>query len=156
MSRRTQIQLSDQEIHDFLKSSRTMILVSNGKNGWPHPMPMWFWVDDDNNIFMTTFRKSQKVNNIKRDPRVTLLVESGDAYQELKSVVIYAEAEVVDDLDYTTEIMFNLSAARGEVDAGQADAVKGPMQRSASKRVVLRFNPKKIVSWDHAKLGGVY
>jgi PPOX class probable F420-dependent enzyme len=156
MSRRDQIKMSDEEIKNFLKSARTMILVSNGKDGYPHPMPMWFWVDDDGTVFMTTFRKSQKVRNLKRDPRVSLLVESGDAYQELRSVLIYAEAEVIDDLEYTKQTMFNISAGRGDVNSDQPDVVMGALERSAGKRVVLRFKPSKIVSWNHAKLGGVY
>ena len=63
MSRRDQIRLSEEEMLDYLKTSRTMIMVSNGKNGYPHPMPMWFAVGDDKNIYMTTFKKSQKINN---------------------------------------------------------------------------------------------
>ncbi|MBT5793136.1 MAG: pyridoxamine 5'-phosphate oxidase, partial [Gammaproteobacteria bacterium] len=88
MSRRDQIKMTDDEIGSYLKNSRTIILVSNGKNGFPHPMPMWYAVDDQNVVYMTTFRKSQKINNLKKDPRVALLVESGDVYQELKSVLI--------------------------------------------------------------------
>ena len=77
MSRRDQINLNQAEITDFLKNSRTIILVSNGKNGYPHPMPMWYAVGDDNTIYMTTFRKSQKINNLRKDPKCALLVESG-------------------------------------------------------------------------------
>jgi len=156
MSRRDQITMSDEEIRDFLKSSRTMMLVSNGKDGYPHPMPMWFYVDDEGTVFMTTFRKSQKVKNLKRDPRVTLLAESGEAYQELKSVLIYADAEIIDDLDTTRQTMYNVSVSRGDVAPGQPDVVMGALERTASKRVTMRFKPKKIVSWDHTKLGGVY
>ena len=80
--------MTDDEIGSYLRDSRTIILVSNGKNGFPHPMPMWYSVDDQNVVYMTTFSKSQKINNLKKDPRVALLVESGDVYQELKSVLI--------------------------------------------------------------------
>ena len=67
MSRRNKINMSDQEINDYLRAARTMILVSNGKDGYPHPMPMWFAIDDDNNIYMSTFRKSQKISNLRRE-----------------------------------------------------------------------------------------
>lgn len=156
MSRRDQIRLTDEEITDYLKSSRTMILVSNGKDGYPHPMPMWYWVDDEGIVYMTTFRKSQKINNIKRDPRVSLLVESGDAYQELKGLVIYSDAEIIDDIEYTAEIMFNLSVARGDAQSGQQEMIHDAMKKTAEKRVVMKFKPNRIVSWDHSKLGGVY
>ena len=46
-SRRNNIELSDAEIRAFLASRKTLIIVSNGKDGYPHPMPMWFYVDDE-------------------------------------------------------------------------------------------------------------
>ena len=156
MSRRDQIRLTDDEVADFLRTSRTIILVSNGKNGYPRPMPMWYAVDDNNVVTMTTFRKSQKINNLKRDPRVALLVESGDAYQELKSVLIYTEVELIDDVEATRDILFNISVQRGDLQADAGEAIREGMMNTASKRIGMRFTPDKIVSWDHSKLGGVY
>ena len=156
MPRRDKIRMTDEEISDFLRSSRTMILVSNGKNGYPHPMPMWFTVDDDNRVYMTTFRKSQKISNLKKDPRVSLLVEAGKKYQELKSLLIYTEVEIIDDIEVTTDVMFKMSLQRGDVTTDQEEAVKKGLRKTAEKRVVMKFNPGKIVSWDHSKLGGVY
>jgi nitroimidazol reductase NimA-like FMN-containing flavoprotein (pyridoxamine 5'-phosphate oxidase superfamily) len=157
MSRRDQIKLTQEEIEEFLKSSRTIILVSNGRNGFPHPMPMWYLQDEEGRILMTTFRKSQKIFNLKRDPRVTLLVESGDNYEELKSVLIEAEAEIIDDLETTIDTMFRLSVHRGEASPEQEEVMKDGLRKGVGrKRVVMRFKPLSYVSWDHRKLGGVY
>ncbi len=156
MSRRDQIRMSDAEIADFLKQSRTIILVSNGKDGYPHPMPMWYAVDDDNTIYMTTFRKSQKINNLKRDARVALLVESGDAYEELKSVLIYTEVELLDDVEATRDILFKISVQRGDLQEDASEAVREGMMNTASKRIGMKFTPDKIITWDHSKLGGSY
>lgn len=156
MSRRNQIFMSDEERTAYLKAARTIILVSNGKDGYPHPMPMWFYVDDNGVVFMSTFRKSQKVKNLQRDPRVALLVESGDAYQDLKGVVMYCNAELIDDLETTKRTMYNVSLTRGDATADQPDVVLGALERTASKRVTMKFEPGRIVSWDHSKLGGVY
>ena len=156
MSRRDQIRLTDDEIADYLRESRTIILVSNGKDGFPHPMPMWFAVDDDNVVYMTTFRKSQKINNLKRDPKVALLVESGDAYQELKSVLIYTEVELLDDVEATRDILFNISVQRGDMDENADASIREGMMNTAAKRIGMKFTPDKIISWDHSKLGGVY
>ncbi len=156
MSRRDKIRLTEEEITEFLRSSKTMICVSNGRNGHPHPMPMWFAVDDDNTVYMTTFRKSQKINNLRSDPRVSLLVETGEIYQELKSFLFYTEAEIIDDIDTTVDVMFRISLHRGEVTPDQEKAVKENLHRTAGKRVVMKFPPGKVVSWDHSKLGGVY
>ena len=157
MSRREQIQLTAEETDEFLRSSRTIILVSNGKNGFPHPMPMWYLQDDEGRILMTTFRKSQKIFNLKRDPRVALLVESGDVYQELKSVLIEAEAEIIDDLENTIDTMFKLSVHRGEASPDQEEVMKDGLRNGVgTKRVVMRLKPLSVVSWDHKKLAGVY
>jgi len=156
MSRREKIQLTEEEISAFIRSSKTMILVSNGRKGFPHPMPMWFAVDEDDQILMTTFRKSQKVLNIKKDPKVALLVEAGVAYQELKSVLILAEAEIIDQPEYTAEVMSKISIFRGDAAADQEDLVLQGSKRAAPKRVVIRFKPVSVVSWNHAKLQGVY
>ena len=156
MSRRDKIRMSDSEIADFLRSSRTITLVSNGKDGFPHPMPMWYAVDENNVITMTTFGKSQKINNLKRDPRVALLVESGDKYEDLKSVVIYTEVELLDDVEATRDILFNISVQRGDLQADAGEKVREGMMKSASKRTGMRFTPDKIVTWDHSKLGGTY
>ncbi len=157
MSRRDQIRLSDEEIHDFLRENKTIILNSVGPDGFPHPMPMWFSADDALVISMTTFRKSQKILNLKRDPRVSLLVESGLEYQELKGVVIYGRAELSEDLD---EIIATLLAAAGQQaptdDADAQKKMREVMKGTASKRTLIRVKPEKIISWNHAKLGGVY
>lgn len=156
MSRREQIQMTEQELSTFIRSAKTMILVSNGRNGFPHPMPMWFAVDEDDQILMTTFRKSQKVLNLKKNPKVALLVESGVAYQELKSVLILAEAEIVDEPEYTAETMSMISIFRGDANADQKDMVFQGSLRAAPKRVVMRFKPVRVMSWDHSKLQGAY
>ena len=156
MSRRDQINMTDDEIGSYLKNSRTIILVSNGKDGYPHPMPMWYHVDDQNAVYMTTFSKSQKINNLRKDSRVALLVESGDVYQELKSVLIYTEVELIEDVEATRDILFNISVQRGDLQADAGEAIREGMMRTASKRIGMKFTPDKIVTWDHSKLGGVY
>ena len=157
MSRRDQIRLGDAEVTDFLVSSKTIILVSNGPTGFPHPMPMWFVCEPDGAIRMTTYSRSQKVENLRRDPRVALLVESGLEYTELKGVVFYGQAEVIDD---TEQVIDTLLAAAGnpaaDADAEQQAQIRDGMRKNASKRVLIRVKPDRVVSWDHSKLGGVY
>ena len=150
MSRRNQIRLTDDEVRKYLEESRTIILVSQGPEAFPHPMPMWFAVDDDGSICMATYRSSQKIKNIQRDPRVSLLVESGARYAELKGVVIYGHAEIIDDFERVTDVL--LAAAGAESNASTRKGVA----KTAAKRYLIRVKPERIVSWDHAKLGGTY
>ena len=159
MSRRDQIRLADDEIRSFLESEKTIILVSNGPQGFPHAMPMWFVTEPDGTIRMTTYAKSQKVMNLRRDPRVAVLVESGLDYRELRGVVFYGRAEVIDDVEQVIDTLLaasdDPSRAVAAGDPGQR-AIRDGMRRNASKRVLIRVKPGRLVSWDHAKLGGVY
>ena len=155
-SRREIIQLTDEEIRDFMNEARTLIIVSNGRNGYPHPMPMWFYYDDAGAFYCTTFRKSQKVLNFRRDPRASLLVESGEEYAELKSVLAYAECEVIDDFDTVCDTLVKVNTKGREVNDAEVEQLLGAGSKTAEKRVVLKFTPSEIVSWDHAKLGGRY
>lgn len=155
-SRREIIQLTDEERRDFLVEAKTLIIVSNGKDGYPHPMPMWFYVDDEGNFYCTTFRKSQKVLNFRRDPRASLLVESGQDYAELKSVLVYADCEVIDDSATVRNVLVGVNTKGRTVNDDEVAQLLGAVSKTAEKRVVLKFRPRQIISWDHAKLGGRY
>ena len=155
-SRRKLIELDDDEIREYLDAEKTLIIIGNGRNGYPHPMPMWFAQDEDGAIRCTTFGKSQKVLNWRRDPKATLLVESGVEYAELKGVVIYATCEIINDIDAVKDTLVAINSRGRELtDAAQAK-LRESVSGTASKRVVLKFNPERYLSWDHAKLGGRY
>ncbi len=152
MSRRDKIRMSDEEIRKFLAESKTITLCSNSPSGHPHAMPMWYVLDDDLAIRMTTYAKSQKVRNVERDPRVSLLVESGEVYEQLKGVVLYGTAEVVRDTERVIDTLIDAN----KMGERSNPEVRDMMRANAEKRVLIRITPDRIVSWDHAKLGGVY
>lgn len=155
-SRRELIQLTPEEIDAFLAEQKTIILVSNGKDGYPHPMPMWFCFDPDGTVYCTTFRKAQKVLNLQRDPRAALLVESGEQYSDLKSVLIYSKAEIVDDKDAVVDVLVRINTRGQTVSAADREKLSDAVASTAEKRVLLKFVPERYVTWDHAKLGGRY
>jgi PPOX class probable F420-dependent enzyme len=150
--------MTDAERGAYLAAAQTIIICSIGPGGFPHPMPMWFGLEDDGNVVMTTFTKSQKIKNIERDPRVSLLVESGTAYSELRGVVIYGEAELVRDKEHVLDILAKVStkSAGGAGNAPDPGALRNALMATVPKRTGIRIRPDKIVSWDHRKLGGVY
>jgi PPOX class probable F420-dependent enzyme len=155
MSRREQIQLSEEEQLELLGSERVVVVSSNGPRGWPHSMPMWFTVRDGE-IWIWTYAKSQKVKNLERDPKATLLVETGSEYVELRGMQIEAEAEIIRDPDAVFEFGRELTVRYAEgIDAVEGDAAAA-LQAQAAKRVALRFRPQRVASWDHRKLGGTY
>ena len=154
-SRRETIAMTPQELSAYLAEQRRIILITNGANGLPHPMPMNYGLDEQGRIIIATFRKSQKVKNLERDPRATLLVESGDTYAELKSAILYCNVEIIADAEGVAQNMAMVpadGAMAGSISAAMSEQVRA----SLAKRVVLRFTPSGVVSWDHGKLGGVY
>ena len=154
-SRRDLIAMTPDEMGTYLEAGGRIILVTNGPEGMPHPVPMHYGLDPDGRFIVTSFRKSQKVKNLERDPRATLLVESGSRYQELKAVVAYCNAEIIDDPELVRKYMRLVRA-----DEAMAESIERPMseqvQASMAKRVILRFTPFRFVSWDHGKLGNFY
>jgi PPOX class probable F420-dependent enzyme len=154
-SRRDQIKLSDQELSELLTSERVVIVTSNGPRGWPHSMPMWY-VPRDGEIWVWTYAKSQKVRNLERDARATLLVETGTEYTELRGVMIEAEAELQRDPEVVFEFGKDLTVRYSEgIESVEGDAAEA-MRAQAAKRVAIRFVAKRTATWDHSKLGGTY
>ena len=158
MSRRDQIRMTDDELKNFIAKSQTMTIVSINKDGTPHPMPMWFGVEPDGSVVMSTFTKSQKILNIARDPRVSLLVEAGGGvYEKLKGVVIYGRAELIRDVEQVVDILTRVSTKTlDNPDDRTRDGIRNAVRGTAPKRTGIRIRREKIVSWDHSKLGGVY
>ena len=156
-SRREIIQLSDEEVRDYLVAQKTLIIVSNGKDGYPHPMPMWFCADAQGCLLCTTFSKAQKVFNFQRDRKAALLIESGEEYAQLKSLLIYASAEVIDDFDAVCDALVRITTkGQDDVAPDELEKLRAAVAKTAQKRVLLKFTPERYVSWDHAKLGGTY
>ena len=154
MSRRDQIKLSEDEQRELLESERVLVVSSLGARGWPHSMPLWY-VLRGGEIWIYTYAKSQKVKNLERDPRATLLVETGHEYGELRGVQIEAEAEIHRDPELVFEVAKELTIRYSGAASLAADAAEA-LRAQARKRVAVRFQPKRIASWDHRKLGGTY
>jgi general stress protein 26 len=154
-SRRDQIKLSDQEQSELLDTERIVIVSSIGPRGWPHSMPLWY-VPRDGDVWIWTFAKSQKVKNLERDTRATLLIETGVEYGELRGVQIEAEAELIRDVDRIVDFAKDLTVRYSEgIESVEGDSVAA-LHAQAPKRVAIHFHPKRVASWDHGKLGGIY
>ena len=152
MSRRDQIKMSEEEVADFLDEQRIVVCATNGRDGWPHLMPLWYVVRDDE-LWAWTYAKSQKVRNIERDDFATLQIETGEAYDQLRGVMIKAHVVLHRDVDTIVELGTEIFERYAP---GGGDAVREMVQAQAPKRVGLQFVQHELASWDHRKLGGVY
>ena len=148
MNRQSQIQMTPEEQAKYLKHARTMILCTIDKDGYPHAVAMAFMVKDGC-IYMTSFRKAQKVVNARRNPKVAVLVESGLKYNDLRGVMIRGNCEIIDDADEVWKIMREVRASQ---EGGNAAPTNAVVQERAKKRAVLKITPTKVSSWDHSKL----
>lgn len=152
-SRRGAIALTEEEQKQFLDESWTLQVASNGHKGFPHLVAMWYVVIDGK-IHFTTFGKSQKIMNLRRDPKITCMLESGKGYTELKGLVIEGEADIVEDTPFTAQVMARVGSKYNGIPI-PTETPEAAL-KAASKRVVVRVNPVDIYSWDHSKLGGRY
>jgi PPOX class probable F420-dependent enzyme len=154
VSRRDQIRMSDDEALAFLDEQRVVVCATNGHDGFPHLMPLWYVVRDGR-LWAWTYAKSQKVRNLERDPRATLQVEQGVEYQELRGVMLRTEATLHRELDDVTALGIEIFR---RYTGGEAEALREMVAQQAAKRVGLEFvevGPR--ATWDHGKLSaGVY
>lgn len=152
VSRRDAIRMGDAEIQVFLEAGRDLQVASINADGTPHLVTMWYVVRDGEVAFWT-YGKSQKIVNLRRDPRLTVLVATGDRYEELKGVSIVGRAELVGDPDAVLEYGKDVYQRYwGPLN----DTVLAGVRAMSAKRVVVVVKPEKILSWDHSKLGGAY
>ena len=150
MNRRRQIQLSPEEQTAFFHEQRKAALATLDQDGFPHVVAMNY-LAKDGAFYMTSYGKAQKVVNIRRNPKVALMMESGDAYAELRGVMVRGQCEIIEGAEAVRAAFAAMAEARGATPARPSAAGD-----SATKRVVLKIVPEKITSWDHRKLGGVY
>lgn len=185
MSRREQIKMSEAQVASFLAEERTVTCATIGPRGWPHLMPLWYVLRDPRSggpwspasepasraglqpsvvgprLWAWTYAASQKVRNLERDPRVTLQVEAGEQYQELRGVMIECEVVIHRDVEIVRalgrEIFRRYTSARGEPPVDELSKEMAAMvDGQAAKRVALEFAERRLASWDHRKLGGAY
>ncbi|MEU1994549.1 PPOX class F420-dependent oxidoreductase [Nocardia gamkensis] len=149
VNQRAQIVMSDTEITDFLQRSRIATLATIGPMGTPHLTAMWYALIDGE-IWFETKAKSQKAVNLRRDARVTCMVEAGDTYDQLRGVAIEGRAEIIED----AEKLFAVGVSVWERYTGPySEEVRPMVEAMLHKRVAVRVVPERTRSWDHRKLG---
>jgi len=148
MSRRDEIQFTPEEQASFLSQPHKAALATIDKEGFPHVVAMGYRYKDGV-IYMTSYGKAQKVVNVRRNPKVGVMVEVGERYADFRGIMIRGHCEVIEDPQVVKETM----RLAGE---SATAAVPSGAVSSAPKRVVLKITPYRIASWDHTKLGGKY
>ena len=158
---RKDVTMTEVELLDFLgEGQKTLQVASNDPDGYPHLVPLWFVVEDGKVVFRS-FSKSQKILNLRRDPRLTVFAGEGKDYSELRGAMIKGDAKLVDDADYCLDLYVALANrysffAGVEPGATPEEEVREFFSRHAAKNTAVVVEPVEIVSWDHRKLSGGY
>jgi hypothetical protein len=150
--------MSPAEAGAFLDEEHTVICATNGRDGFPHLMPLWYVVRDGE-LWSWTFAKSQKVRNLERDPRATLEVEAGGTdYGRLRGVMLKCDVTIHRDTPVVVALGLDLFGRLRAGGPGElADDVRAMVLRQAPKRVALQFAERSRATWDHRKLAaGVF
>ena len=141
--------MTDDEVAQYLRERNTAAMATIGPGGVPHVVAMWYGFVGDR-VAVETKAKSQKVKNLRRDPRMTMMMESGAGYEELRGVELVGRAEISEDPD----VLWELGVSVFERYYGPVTPEMEPMVHAMlHNRVAVLLNVDKVASWDHRKLG---
>lgn len=153
--------MTAQEMTEFLAAPRSCVLTTLDADGWPHSAAMWF-VPGDSFLSMWTYRRSQKTVNARRDPRASVVVETGTAYAELRGVMVRGHLELVEDTARIAEIGRDLyeryvapllpQSLTAPTGISYEDGPSVEIERQSHKRVGLILPFDRVTSWDFGKL----
>jgi PPOX class probable F420-dependent enzyme len=141
--------MTDDEIAAFLQQQRTASMATIGPGGTPHLVAMWFALIDGQ-IWFETKAKSQKAQNLRRDDRITVMVEDGHTYDTLRGVSFEGRGVVIDDPDAIWAVGVNVWE---RYTGPYTEDMRPFVEMMLNKRVVVRVEPERVRSWDHRKLG---
>lgn len=142
------IRMTEQEIDEFLLGRHTMSLATINHDSTVHLVAMWYGFLEGC-VAIETKTKSQKVRNLRRDPRMTCMVEDGDRYEDLRGVELVGTAEIVEEPERMWEMGVNLFE---RYQGTYTEEMRPFVEAMLHKRVVVKLLVDRVVSWDHRKL----
>jgi PPOX class probable F420-dependent enzyme len=148
-NQRAQIVMSHDEVVAFLHQQRSSTVATYGPQGQIHLVGMWYAVMDDT-IWVETKSKSQKAVNLRRDPRMSFLVEDGHTYDQLRGVAMEGTGVVIDDPDVVWDVCHNVFE---RYNGPYSEELRPFVEVMAKNRVAVRLDVDRVRSWDHRKLG---
>ena len=149
-SGRDAVRMTDEELAEFLDTNMKVQVATVGPDGAPH-LTTLFYVMVDGRMFFWTYGRSQKIKNLRRDARITCLVEDGEDYFELRGATITGKAELLEDYEQLKDLGGRV-ARRMAGGADLGDFGDQIVARQAEKRVGVFVDPVRIATWDHRKM----
>lgn len=152
--------MTPDEVDAFLAAERTCRVATTGADGRPHVVPLWFvWTGGA--LWLTSLVRSQRWTDLARDPRIAVVVDTGELYGELRGVEISGSAAPVGDVPRGTEVHPELAGPERLFARKYAGVDDLPDRRDDQetsgfipdgRHAWLRVEPEKLVSWDFRKI----
>lgn len=152
---RTDVSMPDREISEFLASGWNLQVATLGVDGYPHVTTLWYVLLDDR-ITFRSFSRSQRIANLRRDSRLTVLVEEGDSYENLRGVMVKGRARLIDDRPTVLDVYGRVAVkyqGGGTAVVLDPDALEVVFGKQAAKNTAVIVEPVQVISWDHRRLG---
>lgn len=133
------------EINAFLDSRPGWIdFTSVGRDGYPHTVPIGYFRLDGEEVYLGCRANTQKTKNVERNPKVSLMLESGSTMQNIKGVVIQGDATLISEPAEMLALTRAAAQKRGVPEAQLPTA-------ASPGAAFIRVSPKKYISWDYAR-----
>lgn len=154
---RDRVAMTPDEVAGMLAGCRKVQLATINPDGYPHLVTMYYTLIDGKIAFWT-YRTSQKALNLARDRRISCLVETGEAYFDLRGVQVQGMVTTVTEPDAVYEIGLAIGEVMGNARTDAASgadnaAINEYVANAARKRYGYIVEPVRVISWDHSKLG---
>lgn len=157
-NRRDRIRMTDDEMWAFIEEQKSLQVACHDRDGDIHLSTLWF-APIDGRLAFGTYTKSQKIVNLRRNDRITVLLEDGLVYEQLRGVMIKGRAVLhVDDGEGGADEV--RTVARAAMRRNQPEIPEEHFEAAVAmwvaKRTAVVVEPETVITWDHRKLGGVY
>lgn len=150
---RKSITLNEDEVWAFIAQQRDMHVATINRDGTPHLTTNWFALPRERQIAFNSYEGSQKVVNLRRDPRITLLFADGETYGELRGVSIKGRVRFTDDSAENLQVLQAIYERNKAFTEPRITGDATPKNRSV-KRTCMLVEVNRVISWDHRKLAG--
>ena len=149
IKQRNRVRMSEDEVDGFLRGRHSMTVCTFNHDGTIHAVAMWYGFLEGA-VALETKTKSQKALNLRRDSRMTLLVEDGEQYMTLRGVELVGRAEIVEEPERMWELGVSVF---DRYQAPYSEEHRAAVQSMLNNRIVVKMHVDRVVSWDHRKLG---
>ncbi len=146
------MRLSPDEAWAVVEASHTGIFTSLRRDGMPVTLPIWFVVLA-HRIYVSGPATAKRVARVRRDPRVSFLVESGKRWAELRAVHLTGRARVVTEPDILARVAAALDAKYAPFRTQRTAMPAATRAHYDVKFATIEVTPDEhILSWNNARL----